>query len=249
MAEIQYMTLPSDSSFSFFPDNTISRYTTKLAAPLSFTDGVYEIGLSDFQYVNSWNNVTRDEGYMDIERISTGFTYRAVLKNGYYRTPKILVDCINGLTEMNSLSDLHFSLDEVTQKVKVDVGGNWAVYFSSTLTAMLGLSSHFLGPGEHYADLVVDVDRGFHAMYVYCSIIKSCIVGDTTAQLLRVVPKKGEHGDVVSLSFNNIQFHEVQCSNINDITINITMDDGNNVPFERGKCVATLAYRKKGLSL
>jgi hypothetical protein len=231
---------------NYFPDNKISHYTTKLATSLAFTNGEYEIGLSDFQYVHSWNNITRDEGDMEVERVSSGARFRATLKEGYYSTPQMIVSGINGLLSMSSEADIVLSLDEITQKVKIDVGGDWAIAFSQVLTSMLGLSSILCGPGIHYGDYVVDIDRGFHAMYIYCSIIKNRIVGDITAQLLKVVPKKGKHGEVIYMSFNNIQYHEIQCSNVGEVTIHITTDNGESVPFERGKCVATLAYRRKG---
>lgn len=249
MAAVHYMTLPSNSSMKYFPDNTVSQYTTKLATPLMFASGQYEIGLSDFQYVNSWNNVSRGEGFMEIEDLATDVRLQATLKDGYYQTPTILVDSINGLLGLSSVADVSLHLDKVTQKVQLSVGPGWAIYFSAALTDMLGFTSSFYGPGEHFGEFVVDIDRGFHALYVYCSLIKSRIVGDTTAQLLKVVPKKGKHGEVVSMSFNNIQFHEIQCSNVSEVSIHIKMDDGRNVAFERGKCVATLAYRKKGFSL
>jgi hypothetical protein len=233
---------------NYFPNNTVSHYTTKLATPLSFLNGAYEIGMSDFQYVNSWNNIRNGEGFMVLEQLSNDIQFTATLKNGYYHTPKNLIDCINGVLSLSTLADVILSIDNITQKVKIDSGGDWAITFSPTLTHMLGLVERVHGPGEHYGEYVVDIDRGFHAMYVYCSIIKNCIVGDITAQLLKVVPKQGKHGEVVSLSFNNIQFHEIECSSVNEVTMHITMDNGDNVPFERGKCVATLAYRKKGFS-
>jgi hypothetical protein len=233
----------------FFPDNTISHYTTKLTTPLSFPNAEYEIGLADFQYVHSWNNISRGEGFMQIEEISSERSLTATLKDGYYASPEMLIDSINGLLHLYSRADIILNLDSITQKIKVYIAGDWSISFSQTLKDMLGLVSPVLGPGEHYGDYVVDIDRGFHALYVYCSIIKSRIVGDITAQLLKVVPKQGKHGQVVFLSFNNIQFHEIQCGTVSEITIHIMMDNGESVPFERGKCVATLAYRKKGFAL
>ena len=39
-----YMTLPSNSSMQYYPDNTAARYTTKLTSPIEL-EGDWEVGL------------------------------------------------------------------------------------------------------------------------------------------------------------------------------------------------------------
>ena len=63
MADSFYIHLPSDSSLDVFPDNTISRFTTKLAKPVDL-DGPYEVGLSEIIYPTDYYNVdNREENY------------------------------------------------------------------------------------------------------------------------------------------------------------------------------------------
>ena len=56
MADSFYIHLPSDSSLDVFPDNTISRFTTKLAKPVDL-DGPYEVGLSEIIYPTNYYNI------------------------------------------------------------------------------------------------------------------------------------------------------------------------------------------------
>jgi hypothetical protein len=45
-----YVTLPSDSSRRYYPQNTIAKYRTKLAAPIQLSQHEWEVGLGDVSY-------------------------------------------------------------------------------------------------------------------------------------------------------------------------------------------------------
>ena len=53
-----YITLPSNSSADYFPDNTNSHYFTHLEERLRFEEGEWEVALADLSYQNTWNNIT-----------------------------------------------------------------------------------------------------------------------------------------------------------------------------------------------
>ena len=46
MSDHFYLTLPSDASATYYPDNTIARYVVKLPERIRL-DGNYEVGLSE----------------------------------------------------------------------------------------------------------------------------------------------------------------------------------------------------------
>ncbi|GFU54458.1 uncharacterized protein TNCV_3024371 [Trichonephila clavipes] len=50
-----YVTLPSDSSMHFFPENKISHFKTQLPSPVCL-NGEWEVGLSEIIYPHSWLN-------------------------------------------------------------------------------------------------------------------------------------------------------------------------------------------------
>ncbi len=83
------------------------------------------------------------------------------------------------------------------------------------LQSLLGLSQSVYttpeeeGPDYYYvkkAESVVDMAQGFYSLYVYTDVVEPRVVGDTVVPLLRVVPIEGKHGDVVSKSFDNVQY-------------------------------------------
>ena len=58
-----YIHLPSDSSLNVYPDNTVAKYTTKLANAINL-DGQYEVGLSEIIYPTDYYNIdNRGEDY------------------------------------------------------------------------------------------------------------------------------------------------------------------------------------------
>jgi hypothetical protein len=59
-----YVTLPSDSSGLYYPNNTIANYTPKLASPLDLEPNKSEVGLVNIPYPNGykrhfWHSILR----------------------------------------------------------------------------------------------------------------------------------------------------------------------------------------------
>ena len=48
-----YVTLPSNSSISHYPDNTLTKFTTKLHQTLQL-EGSYEVALSEIMFPYNW---------------------------------------------------------------------------------------------------------------------------------------------------------------------------------------------------
>ena len=55
---------------------------------------------------------------------------------------------------------------------------------------------------------------------------------------------QGKFGDIISETFVNIQYSMLQRKSFEDVEILLRGDTGDPVPFERGKVVVTLHFRK-----
>ena len=53
------LTLPSNASITFSPDNKPANYTTTPPSPISL-EGEWEVALIDIQYPHNWMNITKD---------------------------------------------------------------------------------------------------------------------------------------------------------------------------------------------
>ena len=93
-----------------------------------------------------------------------------------------------------------------------------------------------------------DITEGFSALYIYSDIVQNRIVGDTMASLVRVVPIEQKRlinsSGVNWVRFQHIQYIPVNKTYTDTVEINIRRDNGDIVPFESGKVVLTLHFKK-----
>ena len=61
-----HLTLPSDGSMETFPDNTLAHFKTSLPQPLDFTEGEWEVGLTEMLYPTFLENISKDEAFLDL---------------------------------------------------------------------------------------------------------------------------------------------------------------------------------------
>ena len=124
-----YLTLPSNSSAAFFPDNTLTHYFTKLPHAIDLKGGEWEVGLVEIQYPHTWYNIRAEEGWVDLE--IDAVIYHGVLKPGFYSTPSLLVKrmkllCTSFLPDCEAAV---LTFDDITQKVTVSLKPNVSMTF------------------------------------------------------------------------------------------------------------------------
>ena len=56
-----YLTLPSNSSMNYFPENKVNNFTTKLPQNIELS-GDWEVGLVSVQFPVNWTNLTTAQG-------------------------------------------------------------------------------------------------------------------------------------------------------------------------------------------
>lgn len=61
-----YMTLPGDGSMSTFPENTVAHLKTLLPQTMDFTDGEWEVGLTEMMYPDTLQNIDPKVAHIDI---------------------------------------------------------------------------------------------------------------------------------------------------------------------------------------
>ena len=240
-----YLTLPSNSSLDYFPDNTLTHYWTKLPQAVDLSGGEWEVGLTEIQYPHTWYNIQDGRAWTELN--IDGVAYDGVLKAGFYESPNILVKrmkllCGSFIKDCTAV-ELHY--DSITQKVTISVKPRASVKFSPLLQILLGLSHAEYGPGTHEGNNVVDIRQGFYSLYVYCNLSEPHMVGDALVPLLRIVPIRGKDGDLITRTYENVNYHPVQQRRFDVVELDIRDDTGRKVSFERGKVVVTLHFRRR----
>lgn len=123
------MTLPSNSSMNYYPDNTLSNYITKLPQ-LFDLDGSWEVGLSEVLFPISWPTVNANEIVIRIliwhknpENNQYDRNEWAAISPppGHYESPDLLVKQINAKIERveHRKNLARFLYNDISKKITV----------------------------------------------------------------------------------------------------------------------------------
>ena len=201
---------------------TLTHYITTLPQRVSLS-GQWECGLVEIQYPHTWYNVRKENSWFAIVNGSEG-SYDIDKGNtevGYYDRPERLITAINrSLKVASDKKNVTLSYSKITQKVTVDLDPG--MMLSMDMSNILGFNK-FLIRTAREGDSVVDMAQGFYSLYVYTNVVESRVVGHSVVPLLRIVPLEGKHGDVVSKSFDNVQYipliKKIRHTNLYSITL------------------------------
>ena len=237
-----YLWLPSNSSMDVFPSNTLSEYRVRLPQAIALTDD-WEVALTEIHYPHSWNNV--HDNFWNRFYIKKGVAVEAyVLPPGHYSSVENIIVKMNDLIKQSQHKDnVWFSYETLNRKLTVHIQNNFEVFFSYC-GSMLGFTKDDIYSKTTTAKREVDLDLGFHNLYVYCDIVQSQFVGDAQVPLLRIVPVEGRDGERVSKIFMNPQYLPISRKQFESIEVNIKSDTGENISFEAGRVLLTLHLRR-----
>ena len=101
---------------------------------------------------------------------------------------------------------------------------------------------------ENISLKIIDAERDvglFQNIYINSDLIQTQFVGDTRANVLRIIAPQQEKGQVETFNFAPIFYFPLRVVKFNTIEINITGDTGRLVPFDGGVVVVVLHLRRK----
>ena len=90
-----------------------------------------------------------------------------------------------------------------------------------------------------------DMNAGIYALMVHCDLVAPQLVGNTYANLLRMVPVVGVFNETITNIYNDEQYVPVMQKTFDSIEININDDSGKLVNFLFGRTFVTLHFRKR----
>lgn len=92
-----------------------------------------------------------------------------------------------------------------------------------------------------------DFNGNINSVFVYSNIVQHSIVGDQSAQLLRLVhlPANRRYGQNLNPSLDRLQYCSLQLHTFQEIEIELRDDTGQHLKFDNGRVIVTLHFRKK----
>lgn len=246
------LALPSNSSYKFFPNNTISEYTVKLPQTLDLSKGKWEVGLEELSFYKSWFNVTNAK----LTIFHSQIPHEIQIPDGYYKCGKTIIDQLNASCDEQLPDNVHFRYNKITRmcsfKVKLQAGIEVSINFSPELREILGVPSEerictLLRTNKYDLHVACVYPVKLHTIFnilVYSDLASETVVGDIESSLLRSVVVEDGHWKMQCTNFNRIQYVPVSQKHISTITMYIYTDYGKRIPFRDGRVVCTLYLRK-----
>ena len=111
-----YVTLPSNSSMQYFPDNKTSDFVTKLSRTLQL-DGEWEEGLVEIDYPHTWYNTREGKNSVEIYVLDK-WAQEFSIPPGYYEK---VIDVIDALRKagLANLTDVVVTYDGTSKRFTV----------------------------------------------------------------------------------------------------------------------------------
>lgn len=211
-----YMTLLSNSSMNYYPENKTTSFTVQLPRYM-YMDGNWEVALTEIQYPYTFLNVEDGENEIQIESYDitselvdwfvnesldkgrAPLTIPSLIKcsiiPGYYDDIKDILSAINKEIDKTTKQETFFEFYSLANKVGasndiIEVGRKWIenCKLSPRLGLQLGYPPNSKITVGDYAPHVVNISTIIpEKMLIYCDILEPQIIGDSWGKVLRVV--------------------------------------------------------------
>ena len=237
-----YLTLPSDSSSQYYPENTTASFKTKLSERIEL-DGEYEVGLAQLIYPHSWFNFVNDDEsiWVSVKNKDNTFT-KHIFSSGQFNDGSALAKHLN---EKIKIPGIMFHWHLFSRRMKLGITEGNLLVMSNAFKSYFGFETQeeVLYSGKYYSATGFDLHAHLRLMYIYCDIASYTCVGDVKAPLIRVCDTEGQYGQTVRMIFTHPHYIPIARASFDDLEINIKDELGRSMPFEFGKAVVTLHFR------
>ena len=251
------LTLPSNASMEFFPQNTCQDFTTKLLTELTL-NGNYEVALKRLQYPYNWSGLEGDDCKVKLSyksfKAKVPITEEIQFSEAEYKSVALLVKNLNAAIASQAkdphLKDIAFELKG--SRIWASLKSGVKIEFSDRVRIILGFVEN---PGwtpeaseiVHYFsnDYDVDIRGGRHTLFIYSDMVEHSIVGDTIQPILGTAALGGTPGNIVVYEPQILDWTPLRSNQIQTIRIYIRDEVGEVIPFKGGRVIVTLHLRKR----
>lgn len=262
-----YVTLPSNASLDYFPENGPSHFITRMPHELRLA-GEWYVGVSEILYNETLTHVPvhGSENFVELHTYTgkqppkgnVKYTEsRACIKSGAYQDLQSLLDEINTASPVTG--HLQFERDNGghvnVKKVCECADTDHRFGLSRVLCKILGFRYNerekplMLGLGDTVrSDYPAALSNGLPSiMFIYTDLCESHVTGDTQTPLLRVVPidtGKYEYGSTRLRTFPTVKYIPLLKSAFDTIEILIRDESGKPLLFDHGTLTVTLHFKR-----
>ena len=129
-----YVTLPSNSSVQYFPDNRTSNFLTKLLRTPKL-DGGWEVRLAEIDYPHTWYNIREGKNSVKIY-VSDQWVQEISIQPGYYEKVQDVIDALLKAGLANTT--VVVSSDDTSKRVTVRCAEGTVLELRGDIARMFG---------------------------------------------------------------------------------------------------------------
>lgn len=266
-----YITLPSNSSMSYFPNNTTTSFCTQLPRRFDL-HGNWEIGLVEFHYPQTFENVSHLNGgnlitvtYSDTDKpvvISIGdgvYTSQELIQN--VNTDPILSKIIKlsiqggkvtceRIAPADTVIDKNKKITSLDEAATVSASKATSVFFAIPICKQLGFNpgTNFIKQSSIKAKrMASEIASLPNQIFIYCDLIDNQYVGDSYTKLLRNITVDKVHyvyGNQKVEIFDSIHYIPLAKNEFEDIKIDLRSETGETIAFAFGLSIIKVHFRR-----
>ena len=250
-----YITLPSNSSLTDYPNNTMAQFRTKLPSEIRLT-GNWEVGLSDILFPKTFAT----DSQVFVVYNTDDFRQEYTTAKRYFSTSRDFVEHLNELLAKEyDTQKVYFRIHD--DFVTVNIKGGYGIIMDPKLLRLLGFKEDAT-PAEFYAKASIKENpktpdglnltgvrksnlHGIYTIYIYTDIIEPNVVGDSLVRLLEIIPIANDKELMCAYRIERPRYVPVQSKSITFPKIELMTDQGSPIPFMNGRVVVKLHFKKK----
>ncbi len=137
-----YLTLPSNSSQQFFPDNTLTEFTTKLPSTIELTNE-WEVGLAEIMFPRSWYTIPEEGLIIEIDYRKCDPEWSTRMTGKLERGEAISEREAHTSVEIKLRGGFYKTMEEIQQELKLSAK---AAYAAAGVDEMISPPSFYYNP-------------------------------------------------------------------------------------------------------
>ncbi|KAK2701417.1 hypothetical protein QYM36_019926 [Artemia franciscana] len=226
------------------------------------TGSGWKMALVSLHLTNSFDSLRQDQDYFfklfrfvgdskdPSKRLGTKIT---LPKNKRYNTiPEIIKDMNNLVYTGKDSVNFHYNkLYDRVYILGLKVGES--CYLSDGLREVFRYKENIIEPEpdnnfhQTYGiegPLVPGLYYQWNSIFVYTDIVQRSRIGNTSAPILRILPRKTTNEEVISYSFQPLIYLDISRQNIEIVHFSFRTEKNNIIPINRGLISLTVEFRK-----
>jgi hypothetical protein len=255
-----FLTLASNSSMSYYPDNKTSNFTVQLPKTITL-EGKWNVALAEVHYQNTFLNVSegsnsisyRQKMYSEMFSDTEYKLEKCIFECGNYENIEDIVKAINSLSigDLKGATGTYLKYDKTKEKVFIDKTSREEfseMYFDNRLAHQFGYDS--------YSNALLLTEKNIRKgqvnqgipdeMIIYCDIVEPQMFAHSFSKVIRIVniDKNALYGTACQKEFLRLNYIPILKKEFETISIELRDKVGNFLPFNYGTTMFVLHFKK-----